>query len=114
MVSKTYKNKNGRGNRTKGWGKVSPKRTRTRTRMMKRCGKKCFLGPNKSFPICNKGTCKINSKGVYSAYIRARQWGKPRTTYKTSKPTHSRKVYTKIQRKSKNMLKNRFGIIVNK
>ena len=98
----------------KGWGKVSPKKTTTRRRMMKRCGKKCFLGPNKSFPICNKGTCKINSKGVYSAYIRARQWGKPRTTYKTSKPTHSRKVYTKIQRKAKTMLKNRFGIIVNK
>jgi len=98
----------------KGWGKVSPKKTKTRTRMMKRCGKKCFLGPKKSFPICNKGTCKVNSKGVYSAYIRARQWGKPRSTYKTSKPTHSRKVYKKIQKRAKTILKNRFGIIVGK
>ncbi len=98
----------------KGWGKVSPKKTKTRTRMMKRCGKKCFLGPKKSFPICNKGTCKVNSKGVYSAYIRARQWGKPRSTYKKSKPTHSRKVYKNIQKRAKTILKNRFGITVGK
>jgi hypothetical protein len=42
--------------------------------MMKKCGKKCFLGPNQSFPICKKNTCKISSKGVYAAYIRARQY----------------------------------------
>ena len=42
--------------------------------MLQKCGKKCFLGPNKSFPICNKNTCKINSKGVYAAYVRSRQY----------------------------------------
>lgn len=44
-----------------------------RTLMMKRCGKKCFLGSQKTFPICSRGTCKINRAGVQSAYIRARE-----------------------------------------
>ena len=37
-----------------------------------------FLGPktpgNKqhpNFPICTKGTCRVNPKGLYAAYIRA-------------------------------------------
>jgi len=47
----------------------------------------------------------VNPKGVYSAYIRAREWGKPRSTYKTSKPRHSRKTYKKIQNKAKKILK---------
>ena len=57
----------------KGWSKQKPT-THQRTTMMKRCGKKCFLGPNKSFPICKKNTCKISKKGVYAAYIRAREY----------------------------------------
>ena len=57
----------------KGWSKKKPT-THQRTTMMKRCGKKCFLGPNKSFPICKKNTCKISKKGVYAAYIRAREY----------------------------------------
>jgi hypothetical protein len=42
--------------------------------MYERCGKKCFLGSKKSFPICKKKTCKISRKGVYAAYIRAKEW----------------------------------------
>lgn len=57
----------------KGWKKIKPS-FHQRTNMLKTCGKKCFLGPNKSFPICKKNTCKINSKGVYAAYIRSRQY----------------------------------------
>ena len=45
-----------------------------RTVMLKRCGKKCFLGANKTFPICTKNTCKRNKKGVYAAYKRAREY----------------------------------------
>jgi hypothetical protein len=70
-MSKTRKN--GRGVATRGWKKEKPS-THQRTLMLKRCGKKCFLGSNKKFPICKKNTCKISSKGVYSAYIRARQY----------------------------------------
>jgi len=42
--------------------------------MQKKCGKKCFLGKNNSFPICKKNTCNISRKGLYAAYVRARQY----------------------------------------
>lgn len=66
---------NRRGSVTRGWKKLNPS-THQRTVMLKRCGRKCFLGPRKSYPICTKNTCKINKKGVYSAYIRSRQFHK--------------------------------------
>ncbi len=78
---------------TRGWSKMSPNRHQ-RTIMLKKCGRKCFLGPNKSFPICAKNTCKINKKGVQSAYMRARE-------YMTIKG--SRK-YKKIASRAKRML----------
>jgi len=58
---------------TRGWKKEKPS-MRERTIMLKECGKRCFLGPKKSFPICTRRTCKINPKGVHAAYGRARQW----------------------------------------
>jgi hypothetical protein len=70
-MSKTKKN--GRGIATRGWKNEKPS-FRQRSLMLKKCGKKCFLGPDKKFPICKKNTCKISSKGVYSAYIRAREY----------------------------------------
>jgi hypothetical protein len=85
-----------------GWKRVKPS-ARERTIMKKKCGKKCFLGPNKSFPICNKGTCKINKKGVWSAYIRAREWGSKKM--RASKK-HSKSVYNRIGRKSRKILKS--------
>jgi hypothetical protein len=84
-----------------GWKRVKPS-TRERTIMKKKCGKKCFLGPNKSFPICNKGTCKINKKGIWSAYIRAREWGSKKM--RASKK-HGKSFYNKIARKSRKLLK---------
>lgn len=85
----------GRGSFIKGWSKQSPG-THERTFMLKRCGKKCFLGPNKSFPICKRGTCKRSRKGVYSAYIRAREY----TTIKNTKK------YRSIARTARNLLRN--------
>ena len=55
------------------WKQQKPS-THQKTLMLKRCGKKCFLGSKKSFPICKKNTCTISKKGVYAAYIRARQY----------------------------------------
>jgi hypothetical protein len=75
-MSKTRKNYP-----TKGWSKEQPS-THERTQMMRNCGKKCFLGKNKSFPICKKNTCKISSKGLYSAYIRSRQFSSKGNKYK--------------------------------
>jgi hypothetical protein len=65
--------KNGRGSATRGWKNQKPS-THQRIVMLKRCGRKCFLGPNKSYPICTKNTCKVNTKGLYSAFIRSRQY----------------------------------------
>jgi hypothetical protein len=58
---------------TRGWKKQKPS-VHERTVMLQKCGKKCFLGPNKSFPICTRRTCRVNPRGVHSAFSRARQW----------------------------------------
>jgi len=68
----------------KGWKREQPS-VHQRTLMMKRCGKKCFLGPNKSFPICKKNTCKVSMKGVYAAYVRARQYHRNKISKKAKK-----------------------------
>ena len=79
----TYTRKNmGRGSATRGWKSEKPG-YHQRTVMMQRCGKKCFLGSNKSFPICKKNTCKISSKGVYAAYIRSRQFRTKGSKYRS-------------------------------
>ncbi len=77
-MTKTYKN---RGSVTRGWKNEKPG-YHQRSVMLKKCGKKCFLGTKKSFPICKKNTCKVSSKGVYSAYIRARQYSSKGRKYR--------------------------------
>jgi hypothetical protein len=73
--------RNGRGSATKGWKSEKPS-FHQRSVMLKKCGKKCFLGTKKSFPICKKNTCKVSPKGVYSAYIRARQYSSKGQKYR--------------------------------
>lgn len=80
-MSKTRKNR-GRGSATKGWKNEKPG-YHERSVMLKKCGKKCFLGTKKSFPICKKNTCKVSPRGVYSAYIRARQYSSKERKYRT-------------------------------
>lgn len=58
---------------TRGWKKEKPS-VHERTVMLQKCGTKCFLGPKKSFPICTRRTCRVNPRGVHSAFSRARQW----------------------------------------
>jgi hypothetical protein len=65
--------KSGRGSATRGWKNEKPG-YHQKTVMLRKCGKKCFLGSKKSFPICKKNTCNVSKQGVYSAYIRARQY----------------------------------------
>ena len=72
-MNKTRKNK--KNVPWKGWKKQCPG-THQRTVMLKKCGQKCFLGPNKSYPICKKNTCKISKKGLWAAYIRSKQYYK--------------------------------------
>ena len=110
----------------KGWAKLAPF-GHARTVMLRKCGRKCFLGPKKSFPICAKGTCKRNRKGIEAAYVRARQWGKPRSSYKSkgkyvtyhgrkgtrrvwmkgSRPRHRRRTYQRVARRAKALLRRR-------
>ena len=71
----------GRGSATRGWKNEQPN-YHQRTQMLQTCGKKCFLGDNKSFPMCKKNTCKMSSKGVHAAYIRARQYSKKGKKYR--------------------------------
>jgi len=65
----------------RGWKREKPG-FHQRTTMRKNCGRKCFLGKEKSFPICKKNTCKVSTKGVYAAYIRARQYSSKGRKYK--------------------------------
>jgi hypothetical protein len=76
--------KNGRSSRTRGWKQEKPG-YHEKTVMLKRCGKKCFLGPAKSYPICTKNTCKVNPKGLYSAFIRSRQFHRGNISRKANK-----------------------------
>jgi len=80
-MSKTRKS--GRGSATRGWKRQKPG-YHQRTVMLKKCGKKCFLGPKKSYPICTKNTCKLNPKGIYSAFIRASQYHKKNISRKAN------------------------------
>lgn len=81
-MSKTHKNR--RGSATRGWKYQKPS-YRQRNNMLKKCGKKCFLGPKKSYPICTKNTCKINKKGVYSALIRSSQYHRKNISQRANK-----------------------------
>ena len=74
-----------------GWKNEKPS-YHQKTVMLKKCGKKCFLGPNKSFPVCKKNTCKTSRKGLYAAYIRS------------SKYSSKNKSYKKIASRAKKML----------
>jgi len=96
-----------------GWAKQKPSQ-KQRTAMYKRCPKKCFLGPKKSFPVCKKNTCKVSSKGLWAALIRAKEWGNKALSYKgKSRPTHKRRTYKKVANKAERMLK-RHGFKVGK
>lgn len=60
------------------------------------------------FPICAKNTCKINKKGLYAAYVRAKPWGNPTASYKgKSKPQFRPSYYKNIATCAKKMLKAR-------
>ena len=89
-MTNTRKNR-GRGSATKGWKRQQPG-YHQKTVMLRKCGKKCFIGPNTSFPICRKNTCKVSPQGVYAAYIRARQYSSKGAKYR------------KISRKANKML----------
>ena len=86
-----YKSKTRKNTPWRGWKQEKPG-YHQKTVMLRECGKKCFLGKVKSFPICKKNTCKVSKRGVYAAYVRSRQ-------YRTRG-----KKYRNISHKAKKML----------
>lgn len=76
-----------------------------RTVMLKKCGKKCFLGSQKTFPICARGTCKVSRAGVQSAYIRAREMVRRSREKTISK--HGKSYYYEVAKKARNLLYNK-------
>lgn len=77
----------------KGWSNDSPKLLSQRRKMLQKCGDTCFLKPDTlSFPICPNNICKIDCRGVTSAYIRASQW-KYNNIKKTAKAIKKKKCY---------------------
>ena len=95
QLSRTYKS----------WRRNQPT-THQRTLQMKRCGKKCFLGSKKSFPICNTGTCTPSKGGVLSAYVRAREM--TRRARNKSIKKHAASYYYKIAKQAKTLLRKLF------
>ena len=80
------------------WSNVVPT-THERTMMMKKCGKKCFLGSKKSFPICSRNTCKRNRYGVLAAYIRAKEYASINKDRRTnSKPYYYKRIASRANR----------------
>jgi len=95
--NKTHRNKTHRKKlSSKGWAKKSPGTSERKT-MKQKCGTKCFLGPigESSFPICDKNTCDLNPKGIYAAFVRARQY------------SSKNKKYKRVASSAKKMLKKR-------
>ena len=67
--------------------------------MLKKCGKKCFLGKKRSFPICKKNTCTVIKEGIIAAYKRAREY-----MTISKKKRKSNKIYSRIANRAKRMM----------
>jgi len=74
--------------------------------MLEKCGKKCFLGPGTSFPVCTRKTCDINHRGVQSAYTRAREWASITSRkHRSAKNAKLYRRYNDIATRAKRLLK---------
>ena len=70
-----------------------------KTLMLKNCGKQCFLGTKKSFPVCKKNTCSISKLGIMAAYKRAKEYVSISRT-----KGRSTKRYSRIANQARRML----------
>jgi hypothetical protein len=104
------------GHRGRGhWSASAPKSVGDRAAVLNKCGRKCFLGPGKSFPICARlgaagsaGTCKIDRHGVQAAYSRASEWASITARKKRSSGNaRQHRKYTAIAKRAKSLLKRK-------
>ena len=58
-----------------------------RAKVAKKCGSRCFAGPNRSYPMCSKDSrvCGTDCMGARAAFSRARQYKKPKIALKAAK-----------------------------
>lgn len=57
------------------------------------------MGPGVSFPVCQpqekknkKNGCQIDQKGVWAAYIRAKEFSSPKKTQSAAKRRHYQRI----------------------
>ena len=98
---------------SRGWSRVAPKTVGERSALLSKCGRRCFLGPGKTFPICARlvsrvgsRTCKVDRRGVAAAYSRARQWAAitARKKRSSSKAASAHRRYTAVARRARAIL----------
>ena len=107
MVNKKYRVSSSK------WSRVAPKTVGDRSALLSKCGRRCFLGPGKTFPICARlgasgdgGACKISRRGVVAAYSRARQWASitARKKRASTKAASAHRRYTAVARRARAIL----------
>ena len=96
------------------WSRDAPTSIGDRSAVLSKCGRRCFLGPGKSFPICTRlesgsgsgsGTCKVDRRGVAAAYSRAREWAAITARKKrTAAGARAHRRYTAVARRAKAIL----------
>jgi hypothetical protein len=92
------------------WSRVAPKTISDRSAVLSKCGRKCFLGSGKTFPICARlgsgsGSCKIDRRGVAAAYSRAREWAAITSRKKrTAAGARAYRRYTAVARRARSVL----------
>jgi hypothetical protein len=100
-----------RSRSSRGWFRRAPKTVGERSALLSKCGRKCFLGTGKTFPICARlgsgaESCKIDRRGVAAAYSRAREWAAITARKKRSsvKAARAHRKYTAVARRAKAIL----------
>lgn len=102
-------------NGTRKWSRDAPKSIGERSAVLSKCGRRCFLGPGKTFPICARlgsgagagagaGTCKVDRRGVAAAYSRAREWAAITARKKGKGASRAHRRYTAVARRAKAIL----------
>lgn len=92
------------------WSRDAPKSIGDRSAVLSKCGRRCFLGPGKTFPICARlgsgsGTCKVDRRGVAAAYSRAREWAAITARKKrTASGARAHRRYTAVAHRAKAIL----------
>lgn len=104
-----------RSSSSRKWSRVAPRSVGERSAVLSKCGRKCFLGPGKTFPICARlgsgsgsgsGSCKIDRRGVAAAYSRAREWAAitARKKKRTASGARAYRRYTAVARRARSIL----------